>query len=105
MNQPDVITRLWQKRMFESPTWWALQYEAAMSRIEDCTDKEDPYWYSPATEHDTTVNDGMVNDPYGGHADADEIRRCAFELLALADLAEVAALGCREQRDTKEERP
>lgn len=87
MTFPQRLLEVWQKRIADNPSWWSHAYEAAVERIEDKTDAEDPYWYSADSEYDATT-DGMVNDPFGGHATPEETRRFAFELLALADLAE-----------------
>jgi hypothetical protein len=87
----DELRALWQGRavMETSSGWFADGYEAAMRRIEDCTDLPDnPYWRSPADESSAIPGDDTIWDEMGGPESIENARRRAFELLVLADLAQ-----------------
>lgn len=87
----DALHALWQERaVIETKRgWFTGSYEAAMGRVEDCTDLPDnPYWRSPADESSAAPGDDTIWDEMGGPESIENARRRAFELLVLADLAE-----------------
>ncbi len=89
---PQRLLEVWQKRIADDPSWWSHAYEAAVDRIEDHSDDpSNPYWESPANE--SSACPGPVILGFDGSEESpDELRARAFELLALADLAEIAEI-------------
>lgn len=78
------LKALWRDR---HAAWWKQHYEEAVARIEDRTnDPENPYYFSPTTEH-ASYYGPVILDDLGGEMTPDEARRWAFDFLVLADLA------------------
>lgn len=65
-------------------------YRAAVERIEDHTDAEDPYWHDTFALYSATP-DGIVLDEAGSEFSPEDARAEAMGLLVLADLAEMQA--------------
>jgi hypothetical protein len=88
---PDAlaaVTGLWIARGTDYE-WFVRNYENAASRViyEASPDGAHAYWLAPSDE--SSAEGGDVIDPIGGVEDPNTARLRAFELLVLADLAEV----------------
>jgi len=83
----DELRALWQRR--QDRPWFVNQYEAALARIEDHTgDPSNPYFEAPADGTSAIPGCEVLADVMGSEMPVEEARSIAFELLALADLAE-----------------
>ena len=83
----DELRALWQSR--QDRPWFVNQYEAALARIEDHTDDDaNPYFEAPADGTCAIPGCEALGDAMGSEIPIEEARSIAFQLLALADLAE-----------------
>jgi hypothetical protein len=87
MDFPEELVELWRGRGAD-PAWFKEHYEAAVGRLEDHRDIEDPYVSGPHDTFAALLRDGTIQDEIGGQMPVDRARDEAFELLALADIAE-----------------
>lgn len=95
----DALRAEWQRR-WAGGDWFTSRYEAALSRIEDHTDGDNPYWLAPADGTSVVPGDSELFDEMGGEESPEDARKRAFEILALADLAETRlARGERQHGD------
>ncbi len=103
MKLPDKLAQVWQDRAVEEPAgWFVKHYNEAVERIEDRTDDpRNPYYYGP--EFDGSGFQGLdgpiINDEFS-ELKPDDARKIAFEMLALADLAEIAPLPDQGEQST-----
>jgi hypothetical protein len=99
MKFPDALRALWQQRHAEVPSYsMAVEYNAAVERMQDYRKDRDPYVANSTETADVILGrkDGraFVQDEIGSRCeDPDEIRRSAYEMLVLADLLELAQKG------------
>lgn len=94
MDFPQELAERWQKRAVNEPDFFRKGYEEALTRLEDYRgqivgDTPNPHVTGPTDEHCAVPGEIVYYD--GGTSNPDEARRAAFELLALADLAELMA--------------
>lgn len=102
MKYPDDLNAIWQDRAIapNRAGWFTAGYEAAIERIEDHTDDpRNPYYYGPKFDGSgfQALDGPLVNDEFC-ELKPDEAREIAFEMLALADLAEIAPRPHHEDR-------
>lgn len=82
----DTLRDLLHTRFATEPDWLMAGYEAAADLSIAAGDGLS-YWTGGASR--SRAKGGLVIDAFGDSHDADSIRRAAFELLVLADLAEI----------------
>lgn len=74
--------------------WFTNQYEMAMARVEDhrgdASETVQPYVLGPSDQHVATAGEIVYFD--GGTGDPEDARKGAFELLVLADMAQLMEL-------------
>lgn len=97
MKFPDSLRALFIDRLTKNQAWFADNYAAAVERVKDHSGDPDPYWESQANEMSACPGPVLL-DEFGGEETPTQARERAFELLALADLAEIAEIppepGC-----------
>lgn len=99
MRMPDALATMLREKLSKNIGYWAHEYEEAVERIEDhSADSENPYFHSDADNSDALP--GVLMDEMGGYETPEDARRRGFELLALADLAEVLAAGSEPEGET-----
>jgi hypothetical protein len=89
MEPTERLTRALIHREALNPDWYKHDYEAALARIEDHTNaNESPYWFGPTAGFDALSDEPVLSDETGTTYDPETVRKIAFELLVLADLAQ-----------------
>lgn len=90
MNLPDDLRVKLEARATSDPQWFPRGYEEAVARIDEHGPDEPggPCCHAKGVSMDALGN-GDMTDEFGGDWTPDDVRRQAFEMLALADLAEV----------------
>lgn len=95
MKLPEAFVRLWHSRGSAHPHWLSEQYERAAERVQDRTNDhpQNRYYCNSAETHSVMLGEPLVHDDaFGGYTSPDVIRKEAFEMLVLADLAEIQAV-------------
>ncbi len=93
VEMTDELRALWNERMvFTASHWWTSNYESAMARIEVQGPPEDAAacWWQGSEGVSVDLVGGSTWDCLVEPQSPDHARRCAFELLVLADLAEAS---------------
>lgn len=90
MEMPEPLAASLREKLSKDLGYWARMYEEAVERIADETsNEENPYWGSSNEDACVIPGDRDIYDEMGGGESADQARRRAWELLVLADLADL----------------
>jgi hypothetical protein len=88
MKMTDELVQLWIDRAGADVNWLIANYEAAVAGVHDRSDEVEPVDYV-GTSSDWGISRRGLYDDQGLVVTIENARSIAFEILALADLAEI----------------